>query len=71
MGLLLHASFWLGDHFSLDFAGNVFIGAVHDYLTLMVSVRNRGSSIADIAESTMGYRAKAVFAIFLVWQCYW
>ncbi|MEC9360899.1 MAG: carbon starvation protein A [SAR324 cluster bacterium] len=46
--------------------GNVFIGAVHDYLTLMVSVRNRGSSIADIAESTMGYRAKAVFAIFLV-----
>ena len=46
--------------------GNVFIGAVHDYLTLMVSVRNRGSSIADIAESTMGFRAKAVFAIFLV-----
>jgi carbon starvation protein len=46
--------------------GNVFIGAVHDYLTLMVSVRNRGSSIADIAETTMGFRAKAVFAIFLV-----
>ena len=46
--------------------GNVFIGAVHDYLTLMVSVRNRGSSIADIAESTMGCRAKAVFAIFLI-----
>jgi carbon starvation protein len=46
--------------------GNVFIGAVHDYLTLMVSVRNRGSSIADIAETTMGTRAKAVFAIFLV-----
>ena len=46
--------------------GNVFIGAVHDYLTLMVSVRNRGSSIADIAETTMGYRAKAVFAVFLV-----
>ena len=46
--------------------GNVFIGAVHDYLTLMVSVRNRGSSIADIAESTMGFRAKAIFSIFLV-----
>jgi len=29
--------------------GNVFIGAVHDYLTLMVPVRHRGSSIADIA----------------------
>ena len=46
--------------------GNVFIGAVHDYLTLMISVRNRGSSIAEIAESTMGIRAKSVFAIFLV-----
>ena len=46
--------------------GNVFIGAVHDYITLMVSVRNRGSSIADIAEQTMGGRAKAVFAVFLV-----
>ncbi|QPJ60558.1 MAG: carbon starvation protein A [Candidatus Nitronauta litoralis] len=46
--------------------GNVFIGAVHDYLTLMVSVRNRGGSIADIAETTMGSRAKTVFAIFLI-----
>ena len=46
--------------------GNVFIGAVHDYLTLMISVRSRGSSIADIAESTMGLRAKNVFAVFLV-----
>jgi len=46
--------------------GNVFIGAVHDYLTLMISVRNRGSSIAEIAETTMGARAKAVFAIFLL-----
>jgi len=46
--------------------GNVFIGAVHDYLALMVSVRNRGSSIADIAEKTMGFRAKSVFSIFLV-----
>ena len=46
--------------------GNVFIGAVHDYLALMISVRNRGSSIADIAETTMGPRAKTVFALFLV-----
>lgn len=47
-------------------AGNVFIGAVHDYVVLMISVRNRGSSIAEIAESTMGIRAKTVFAVFLV-----
>ncbi len=46
--------------------GNVFIGAVHDYLALMMSVRNRGSSIADVAEQTMGTRAKLVFSLFLV-----
>jgi carbon starvation protein len=32
----------------------------------MISVRSRGSSIADIAETTMGPRAKNVFAVFLV-----
>ncbi len=46
--------------------GNVFIGAVHDYVTLMVSVRNRGSSIADIAEGSMGGHAKTVFSVFLL-----
>jgi carbon starvation protein len=46
--------------------GNVFIGAVHDYVTLMVSVRNRGSSIADIAEGSMGAHAKIVFSAFLL-----
>lgn len=45
--------------------GNVFIGAVHDYLALMLSVRNRGASIADIAEKAMGGTAKIIFSIFL------
>ncbi|MDT8317610.1 MAG: carbon starvation CstA family protein, partial [bacterium] len=45
--------------------GNVFIGAVHDYLALMLSVRNRGASIADIAEKAMGGTAKSIFSIFL------
>ena len=45
--------------------GNVFIGAVHDYLTLMLSVRNRGVSVADIADQAMGRRAKNIFSIFL------
>ena len=45
--------------------GNIFIGAVHDYLTLMLSVRSRGASIADVAEKAMGGRAKAIFSIFL------
>ncbi|MDH3973529.1 MAG: carbon starvation protein A [Deltaproteobacteria bacterium] len=45
--------------------GNVFIGAVHDYLTLMLSVRNKGVSVADIADRAMGRRAKNIFSIFL------
>jgi len=45
--------------------GNVFIGAVHDYLTLMLSVRNGGASIADVAEKAMGRRAKNIFSLFL------
>ncbi len=45
--------------------GNVFIGAVHDYLTLMISVRNKGASVADIAERAMSKRAKNIFSIFL------
>lgn len=45
--------------------GNVFIGAVHDYLTLMLSVRNKGVSLADIADQAMGKRAKNIFSLFL------
>ncbi|MHA1570157.1 MAG: carbon starvation CstA family protein [Alphaproteobacteria bacterium] len=45
--------------------GAVFIGAVHDYLTLMFSTRHDGASIAEIAGRTMGARAKAIFGLFL------
>jgi carbon starvation protein len=45
--------------------GSLFFGAVHDYLSLMVSVRNRGASIADVAEKTMGETSKTIFSIFL------
>jgi len=45
--------------------GNLFFGAVHDYMTLMISVRNRGESIAKITERTMGSKAKTIFSLFL------
>jgi carbon starvation protein len=45
--------------------GSIFLGAVHDYLALMISVRHRGASIAEIARQTMGRGAKMVFSIFL------
>jgi len=45
--------------------GSVFIGAVHDYLALMASVRHNGRSIGDIAEHQVGRRAKLILATFL------
>jgi len=54
----LFAAIWIA-------LGSVFAGAVHDYLVLMASVRNRGRSIADIAEAQLGRRAKLVFSVFL------
>jgi len=45
--------------------GSVFLGAVHDYTSLMTSVRNKGTSLADISEKTLGIRTKIIFSIFL------
>jgi carbon starvation protein len=45
--------------------GSVFLGAVHDYTSLMTSVQNKGKSLADISEKTLGLRAKIIFSIFL------
>ncbi len=46
--------------------GNLFIGAVHDYLALMASVRHGGISIMSVAESVMGRRARYAFLLY-VW----
>lgn len=46
--------------------GTIFIGGVHDFGSLMISVRNGGRSIADVAATTISYRAKLVFSLF-VW----
>ncbi len=46
--------------------GSVFIGAVHDYTSLMTSVRNKGRSIPDVSEIVLGKRAKIIFSVF-VW----
>jgi carbon starvation protein len=45
--------------------GSVFIGAVHDYVSLMVSVRNKGISIAVLAQTYVSNRARWIFSIFL------
>ena len=45
--------------------GNVFIGAVHDYLALMASVRYDGKSVQWIAGKLMGKRTGIGFQIYI------
>jgi len=47
--------------------GSVFMGAVHDYAALMVSVRHRGVSLVEITGNVISNRAKIIFAVF-VWM---
>lgn len=46
--------------------GTVFMGAVHDYTSMMASVRNRGVSITDITERSVSKTARWIFSVF-VW----
>lgn len=50
--------------------GTIFMGAVHDFGALVASVKHDGRSVGEIAKSTMGPRARALFLCFvllLVW----
>lgn len=45
--------------------GVVFIGAVHDFSSLIASVRHGGGSIAEIVKQTMGPRAWLAMMLFI------
>lgn len=55
---------WLASSLWIAF-GSVFIGAVHDYLALMISVRSNGRSISETAQQTLGKLSRSIFATFL------
>ncbi len=44
--------------------GNIFIGAVHDFTSLVASVRHKGQSIGKIIEEQIGQKGKQLFLIF-------
>lgn len=46
--------------------GTIFIGGVHDFCALIISVRHDGKSIADITKETVSKHARLVFLLF-VW----
>ncbi|MBI1852539.1 MAG: carbon starvation protein A [Planctomycetes bacterium] len=46
--------------------GGIFLGAVHDFAALFVSVREKGRSIADIARKVLGKDAYVLFCLFTI-----
>lgn len=45
--------------------GSIFMGAVHDFGSLMISLRNEGRSIGDITGDILGNRVKILFLIII------
>ena len=45
--------------------GAVFVGAVHDFGALALSIRARGMSIGKVAEGLIGRRAKSLFHVII------
>ncbi|EPG50441.1 carbon starvation protein A [Leptospira kirschneri] len=51
---------WLPAMFWVVF-GSIFVGCVHDFGALVISVRNQGKSIGQVAEDLLGHRARSLF----------
>ncbi|MEZ6095688.1 MAG: carbon starvation protein A [Pirellulaceae bacterium] len=45
--------------------GSVFIGAVHDFSALIISMRNRGQTVGEIAGQLINRRARLLFLLIL------
>ena len=46
--------------------GTLFIGAVHDFGALVISMRHKGVSVGKVAEDLIGRRAKAIFLLIIL-----
>lgn len=44
--------------------GSIFIGGVHDFTSLIASIRHKGQSIGKVIEAQIGQRGKQLFLIF-------
>lgn len=50
--------------------GTIFMGAVHDFSAMVISLRNQGRSIGDITGEIIGPRARTIFLLIislLIW----
>ncbi len=47
------------------FFGSIFLGAVHDFSALAISLKNDGKSIGEITEQLVGPRVKVIFQLLI------
>lgn len=47
------------------FFGTIFLGAVHDFGTLVISLRNEGRSIGEVVRDLIGYRAGTLMMLII------
>ncbi len=45
--------------------GSIFVGAVHDFGALVISMRSRGQTIGEVASRMVSHRARVLFLIIL------
>jgi len=53
----------MGAGYVMDFIGSVIMGAVHDFGSLIISMRNQGKSIAEYTSKYINNRTKSFFLI--------
>ena len=46
--------------------GTIFMGAVHDFGALVISLKEKGKSVADISSQTINNRIRLMFLIFIM-----
>lgn len=45
--------------------GSIFLGGVHDFSSLVLSVRNEGQTIGELTKRILGEKSKVLFSLFL------
>jgi len=67
VGPILALSIWgWGPTLLWILLGVIFIGGIHDFSSLMISVKKKGVSIADVTEETISKHSRYVF-LWFVW----
>ncbi|MCI5137707.1 MAG: carbon starvation protein A, partial [Candidatus Electrothrix sp. AR1] len=50
------------------FFGSIFMGAVHDFGSLMASLRNQGRSVGDLAAGLINHRVRSLFLLIIFFE---